>query len=119
MLAVSNNYLKMCIRDRSNTVLLITTDHQSLTVKVNDKIIYKFSTVNVSDFGNYFGRSWNLVEIPENRAGEKIEIIAESMTGSHLLSLDNFFCGNRSSVIGIILTENIRVAVFCSVTLIL
>lgn len=90
------------------------TYQEKIKVYLNDNLIYQYGYDNIP-IGNTPGDLWNIVDLPEDYKGKKLEIVLEDPYNQfEIFDTNKVFIGTRSGIILNILKENIS-NVFLSV----
>lgn len=95
------------------TVLGIRTNHQFLNVVVDGQLVYESGAQSDIPFGSVFGKVWNLIEIPADKAGSLITLEFVSPGDRNTVDLKSAFLGNRNAAAIYLFKDNLGTALFC------
>lgn len=85
--------------DSMNLCFCIRTSQQALSIKINGKIIYEYGTDSRLFSGKSPGSIWNIVRIPNDTAGEIIEITYTSPYKNTSGLFNSIFYGSKAAII--------------------
>lgn len=85
--------------------------HQSVTVYVDENLIYEYPVTNNNPFSDSPGYCWNFVPLPETAANIRIEI--SSPYKAYKASIPTFYIGNNFSVPAKIITSSVFPFILC------